>query len=229
MVCLGPRDPVEIADPRRLSAVVGQPRNFTVRPRQSAETSSFAMTETPIRIAGIPLPSAAPIFLLVVAIHVVAGLAAVITGAVAMFSAKGPGRHPSFGSWYYRSVVLTSLTMGVLSAMRWTHDYHLFILGAFALTAVVTGKYTAPSRIEGQARMHITAMGLSYVFLLTAFYVDNGPNLPVWRSLPHLTYWVLPILVGAPLIVRALLTHPVVQRRAITVDAARPNHRWRGP
>ena len=170
------------------------------------------MTQAPITIAGIPIPSASPIFLVVVGIHVLAGLTAVITGIGAMLSDKGPGRHPSFGLWYYRSVVLTSITMAVLSVMRWAHDYHLFILGACALTAVMLGRQTAPSRSGGRIRIHVTAMGLSYVFLLTAFYVDNGPNLPLWRHLPHLAYWVLPILVGATLIVRALLTHPLVQQ-----------------
>lgn len=169
------------------------------------------MSQAPITIAGIPIPSASPLFLVVVAIHVVAGLAAVMTGIVAMLSAKGPGRHPSFGLWYYRSVVLTSITMAVLSTLRWAHDYHLFILGAFALTSVVIGRQAAPSGSKARIRLHVTAMGLSYVLLLTAFYVDNGPNLPLWRQLPHYTYWVLPFLVGAPLIIRALLTHPVVQ------------------
>src|SRR5215469_593454 len=152
------------------------------------------MNQAPITIAGIPIPSNAPIFLAIVAIHVVAGLAAVITGIVAMLSDKRAGRHPSFGVWYYRSVVGVSITMAVLSAMRWSQDYHLFILGALAFAAVVVGGQTAPSRSAGWIRVHVTAMGLSYVFLLTAFYVDNGPNLPLWRRLPHLAYWVLPIL-----------------------------------
>ena len=187
------------------------------------------MSPAPITIAGIPIPSASPVFLAVVAVHIVAGLTAVTTGIVAMLSDKGPGRHPSLGLWYYRSVVLTSITMAVLSVMRWADDYHLFILGTLALTAAVVGRQTAPIRSAGRIRVHVTAMGLSYVVLLTAFYVDNGPNLPLWRRLPHLTYWVLPILVGAPLIVRALLTHPLVQRRALAADVAQPNNRWRGP
>ena len=32
-------------------------------------------------------------------------------------------------------------------------------------------------------KLHITGMGTSYVLLLTAFYVDNGKNLPLWRDL----------------------------------------------
>lgn len=35
---------------------------------------------------------------------------------------------------------------------------------------------------RGEARWRITGMGGSYTLLLTAFCVDNGPNLPVWRG-----------------------------------------------
>jgi len=47
-------------------------------------------------------------------------------------------------------------------------------------------------------------MGLSYILMLTAFYVDNGKNLPLWRDLPYIAYWLLPGAIGVPLIVNAL-------------------------
>jgi hypothetical protein len=47
-------------------------------------------------------------------------------------------------------------------------------------------------------------MGVSYIAMLTAFYVDNGKSLPIWRDLPPITYWLLPSAVGVPLIVWAL-------------------------
>ena len=47
-------------------------------------------------------------------------------------------------------------------------------------------------------------MGGSYIALLTGFYVDNGPFLPLWSSLPHITYWLLPGLIGVPIIWRAV-------------------------
>jgi hypothetical protein len=53
-------------------------------------------------------------------------------------------------------------------------------------------------------------MGTSYILMLTAFYVDNGPNLPLWRDLPELAFWILPGAVGAPLILYSLNRHPVV-------------------
>jgi hypothetical protein len=47
-------------------------------------------------------------------------------------------------------------------------------------------------------------MGGSFIALFTGFYVDNGPQLPLWRLLPHWTYWTLPAVVGVPLIWLAL-------------------------
>jgi hypothetical protein len=40
--------------------------------------------------------------------------------------------------------------------------------------------------------------------MLTAFYVDNGPKLPLWQLLPDIAFWVLPSLIGLPLIARAI-------------------------
>jgi hypothetical protein len=47
--------------------------------------------------------------------------------------------------------------------------------------------------------------------MLIAFYVDNGKQLPVWRDLPHVIYWLLPLAVAMPLIIRALFKHPLVR------------------
>jgi hypothetical protein len=55
-------------------------------------------------------------------------------------------------------------------------------------------------------------MAVSYILLLTAFYVDNGPHLPLWRLLPPLAFWLLPSFVGAPLLVLALRRHPLILR-----------------
>ena len=60
-------------------------------------------------------------------------------------------------------------------------------------------------------------MGISYVALLTAFYVDNGPHLPLWDRLPTVTFWLAPTLIGAAIIRRALTRrHSVVQEPAAT-------------
>ena len=53
----------------------------------------------------------------------------------------------------------------------------------------------------------MVGMSLSYIVLLTAFYVDNGPKLPVWDRLPTIAFWVGPSIIGLPLLARALLRH----------------------
>jgi hypothetical protein len=40
---------------------------------------------------------------------------------------------------------------------------------------------------------------------LTAFYVDKGKSLPVWRDLPAIAYWLAPSLVGLPILGWSLL------------------------
>ncbi|HEV3494783.1 MAG TPA: DUF2306 domain-containing protein, partial [Actinomycetes bacterium] len=45
-------------------------------------------------------------------------------------------------------------------------------------------------------------------------YVDNGPQLPVWDRLPSLAYWLLPSLIGVPLILRALARRRLLVRPA---------------
>jgi hypothetical protein len=48
-------------------------------------------------------------------------------------------------------------------------------------------------------------MGASYVAMLTAFYVDNGPRWPLLDHLPVLAFWLLPSAIGAPVIARAVI------------------------
>jgi peptidoglycan/LPS O-acetylase OafA/YrhL len=162
-------------------------------------------------VAGIPIPSTSPIFLTVVALHVLAGSLCVVAGAIAMLSPKRSGRHPTFGTIYYWGLVVVFVSATGLSVVRWAEDYHLFILGLLALIAATLGRTARRRRWSGWVRLHITAMGLSYILLLTAFYVDNGKSLPLWKDLPPITYWLLPAAVGLPLIIQALFRHPLVR------------------
>lgn len=170
------------------------------------------MSQNPITVGGFPLPTDKPQFLVVVAVHVAAGLWCVVTGAIAMLSDKEPGRHPRFGSFYFWGLVVVFLTMSTLSIMRWAEDDVLFILGVLSFGAGLVGRRSAPSRTVGRTRVHVVAMGMSYILLLTAFYVDNGKNLPLWRNLPYIAYWIIPAAIGIPIMVRALRHHPLLRK-----------------
>ena len=167
-----------------------------------------------IIVAGLEISSRDPLFLATIGVHVLLGLTCTITGLIAMLSAKRPGRHPRFGSIYYWCLAGVFVTVSALAAVRWREDYHLFILGALAFAAAYFGRRARRKRWRNWAKLHITGMGMSYVLLLTAFYVDNGKNLPLWRDLPPIAFWLLPAAIGVPLIVRALWRHPLARAPA---------------
>ncbi len=155
------------------------------------------------RILGTAVGSTAPLFLAVLAVHVLAGLTAVLTGAAAALSRKGSQRHVRSGRWFYRAITVVFATAAVLTAMRWRQDYHLLLIGAVAFAAAVTGVQHRRRHRAGDTG-HIVGMGTAYVAMLTAFYVDNGPPLPLWDRLPPLAFWFLPSAVGVPIIIRAV-------------------------
>jgi hypothetical protein len=159
---------------------------------------------TAARVLGDQVGSTAPAFLVFLAVHVLAGLTAVITGAVAALVHKGSPRHIRAGRWYYRAITVVFATATVLAALRWRQDYYLFLIGVIAFTAATIG-YQHRRRHRPGDTGHIAGMGIAYVATLTAFYVDNGPHLPLWDRLPVITFWLLPSAIGAPIIVRAII------------------------
>jgi hypothetical protein len=163
-------------------------------------------------VAGIEVPSISPLFLAVVGFHVVAGTVAVIAGIIAMLSKKQPGHHPRFGIFYFWSLSAVFASATLLSVVRWAEDYHLFILGALSFGCACLGRIARRRRWTGWVKWHITSMGLSYILLLTAFYVDNGHSLPLWRDLPTIAYWLVPGAIGIPLIVNTLSRHPLMRQ-----------------
>jgi uncharacterized membrane protein len=166
-------------------------------------------------VAGIQIPSADPIFLTVVlGVHIPLGLACVALGAIAMLSEKRRGRHSTFGKVYFWCLLALFTSATFLSVMRWHENYHLFILGAMSFACAWTGRAALRGCWRYWVRIHIAGMGLSYILMLIAFYVDNGKQLPLWKDLPHFLYWLIPAAVGIPLIVRALLWPPLAPARA---------------
>jgi hypothetical protein len=126
---------------------------------------------------------------------------------------------------YLYALGVVAGTALVLAVLCWPHDVHLLTLGLVAFVLGLVGYRARRRRRPGWVRWHIVGMGGSYVVLLTAFYVDNGPQLSGWKLLPGWPFWVLPTLVGAPLIARALITY----RAMGTVRSAGPARRSGAP
>ena len=113
-------------------------------------------------------------------------------------------------------------TATVLAALRWREDAHLLLLGVLAFAFGLFG-YRARRRAHpGWPPRHAIGMGGSYILLLTAFYVDNGPHLPLWDRLPTLAFWLLPSAIGAPIIARAIIRARRFPRSAAPPSGQQP-------
>lgn len=163
---------------------------------------------------GLELPDDRWVFLAALACHVAAGLTATVAGIVAMLAKKQPVRHPRAGRAYLWALGVLLVSASAMVALRWPLNLHLLLLGTLAFGAGLFGYLARRRRRPGWKHRHLVAMGSSYVLMLTAFYVDNGPRLPVWNLLPDWTFWILPAAVGTPLIARAWLRHAGVRRAA---------------
>ncbi|WP_214106874.1 hypothetical protein [Acrocarpospora catenulata] len=149
---------------------------------------------------GLPVTHPDPLFRIVLILHIAAGLTSVIAGTVATFSRKGRRRHLRYGRVYIWGLSMVFGTMTAMSVMRWPENAHLLAIGCLTFACGLTG-YLSRRRFPA---VHITGMGLSYIGLLTGFYVDNGPNLPLWNRLPTIAFWLLPSLIGLPIITRSV-------------------------
>jgi hypothetical protein len=155
-------------------------------------------------ILGLPVPDAGPIFATVLAVHIVSGLSAVTAGALAATARKRAGRHPRAGRVYLWALGGVFATATIMAAIRWREDAHLLAIAVVAFSLALHGYRARRRHRPGWPPHHAIGMGGSYIALLTGFYVDNGPSLPLWNQLPHIAYWLLPSVVGAPLIWLAL-------------------------
>jgi hypothetical protein len=155
-------------------------------------------------IFGLPIPDAGPVFAIALAVHVGCGLTAAIAGALAATARKRRGRHPRAGHVYLWALGGIFTTATIMAAIRWDEDAHLFAIAVIAFGLGLYGYQARRRHRPGWPAHHGIGMSGSYIALLTGFYVDNGPFLPLWNQLPHWAYWLLPSLVGVPLIWRAL-------------------------
>lgn len=170
-----------------------------------------------VSLRGLELFDQGLVFALALPMHIAAGLTCVVSGALAATAHKGPGRHRRAGLVYYTGLCLVFATATVLAVLRWAHLWHLFVLASLAFAAGTVGYLVRRNRRNGWERWHIVGMGASYIVLLTGFYVDNGPQLPIWDRLPNWAFWVLPSVIGLPIMARTLRLGPGGR-----ISAARP-------
>lgn len=124
------------------------------------------------------VPDTRPLFVAVLAVHVLAGLTGIVAGALAATARKRRGRHPRAGTVYLVALAVIAVTAAVMVLMR-GQKWHLLVIATVAAGLGATGWLARRRRRHRWVTWHGIAMPGSYVAVLTGFYVDNGPRLPV--------------------------------------------------
>lgn len=180
---------------------------------------------TVVALLDSQLPDTRPVFLAAVAVHIAAGLTCVVAGALAATARKRPGRHPRSGTVYVAGMAVVVATSTAMAALRWHEDWRLFGIAVVAGASAAIGWTVRRRRPRRWPAWHGATMALSYVALLTGFYVDNGPRLPLWDRLPTWSLWLIPAAVGIPLTWWALARNgalPVTGRRRAAGNSETP-------
>jgi uncharacterized membrane protein len=162
------------------------------------------------------------VFRIALGLHVLAGLTCVVAGIVAMLSRKGRTTHRRFGTTYVLAFSVLAISAITLALLHWPEDAYLLVFAVVGSTLVAIGYATrrVRRRLLRSDPLHLTAMGLSFITLLTAFYVDNGPHLPGLMRLPPIVFWTVPSAIGLPLVIRALVQTRTRRVRAPTTRRA---------
>jgi hypothetical protein len=117
-----------------------------------------------------------------------------------MSSRKRKGKHTVFGEIYHWLYVVVFITAVTMSIIYWEESAYLFYIALFSYALALLGYLSAKMRWNKWVGSHIGGMLGSYIGIVTAAIVVNVPKVPILNELPILLFWLLPTIIGTPLI-----------------------------
>ncbi|MCD7035024.1 DUF2306 domain-containing protein [Metabacillus sp. GX 13764] len=133
-------------------------------------------------------------------VHIAAGCICLLFGPLAMGAAKKNKYHRIFGEIYHASFAVILLSSVTLAVMHWETSAYLMYVGIFSYSFAITGYLAVKLKRKNWLSMHISGMLGSYIAVVTAVLVVNGQRIPGLNLLPVWALWILPTLIGSPLI-----------------------------
>lgn len=133
-------------------------------------------------------------------LHIAMGCLGLLLGPIAMATRKRRGLHTQVGIVYYWLMSGVCLTAAVMAIMHWQSSNGFLFVAGFSYVFALRGYLAVKRRKVGWVKQHISGMFGSYIAMVTALLVVNQRNLPVLRELPSVWTWLLPTIIGSPLI-----------------------------
>ena len=106
-------------------------------------------------------------------LHVTAGFAGLVLGAVAMWSRKDRRVHPQLGECYFVAISVSCASGAIIAITDWSRLWYFLLLSAGTYAYAVAG-YVAGKRRRGPwLVIHVVGLASSYCGLLMAFFSTN--------------------------------------------------------
>jgi hypothetical protein len=136
----------------------------------------------------------------VLALHIAAGFVGLVLGPVAMAASKRAGAHVRAGEAYHWVMLVVCLTAAVLAALDWSRLWWFLPIAIGSYAFALLGYVAAKRRWRGWLVPHVSGQGGSYIALVTAVLVVNWGTLTGTPGRATLWPWVLPTIIGTPII-----------------------------
>ncbi|MBT6156948.1 MAG: DUF2306 domain-containing protein [Planctomycetaceae bacterium] len=135
-------------------------------------------------------------------VHVAAGFAALTLGPVAMSVRKRRGSHTRVGEVYHWLVLVACLLAVVVVLFDWRRLYWFVPISVGSYAFAFLGYVAVKKRWHGWLEWHVIGQLGSYIAMVTAFLVNNWHTVSQFTGLriPMIVVWLLPSIVGSPII-----------------------------
>ncbi len=141
-------------------------------------------------------------FNLFLIVHIVTGIICLVSGLFAMLSKKKKGRHSLAGELYHGSFIVVFITVIMLSVSNWEESGYLLYIGVFSYGMALLGYLAVKIKWKNWLALHISGMLGSYIGIATATITVNISKIPLLNELPILLFWLLPTIIGTPIIMK---------------------------
>ena len=133
-------------------------------------------------------------------VHIAAGCIGLVLGPVLFAARKRPGLHTTGGEVYHWTFLVLFISAVGLAVLNWDEVWWLALVGAFSYSFALRGYLAAKRRRPGWLAAHVAGQGGSYIAMTTALLVVNTQGVGESGGIGAVAPWLLPTLVGTPLI-----------------------------
>ncbi|HJU43710.1 MAG TPA: hypothetical protein VJ691_12870 [Vicinamibacterales bacterium] len=106
-------------------------------------------------------------------VHVMAGMAGLLIGALLLWTPKQRGMHTRGGALYFAIVTLVCVTAVVLASASWSTRFPFVFIAIGTFTCAAIGYVAAVRRRRNWLLWHVAGQTCSYGGLVTAFVVNQ--------------------------------------------------------